>query len=95
MAICQFPYKIFLKFLLLLVFMYNRNDTQPSLRVGDSMEHKKTYNAKQLKTPHGNLIIEGPISSKKLAGYEFHQDLVAFRQHQLRRQLRPDALPDP
>jgi acetoin utilization protein AcuA len=43
------------------------------------MEHKKTYNAKELKTPHGNLIIEGPISSEKLAGYEFHQDLVAFR----------------
>ncbi|WP_312469965.1 N-acetyltransferase [Neobacillus sp.] len=43
------------------------------------MEHKKTYNAKQLKTPHGNLIIEGPISSDKLAGYEFHEDLVAFR----------------
>ncbi|MBT2656957.1 N-acetyltransferase [Bacillus sp. ISL-18] len=44
------------------------------------MEHTKTYNAKQLKTPHGNLIIEGPISSEKLAGYEFHHDLVAFRQ---------------
>ncbi|HEY2421869.1 MAG TPA: GNAT family N-acetyltransferase [Neobacillus sp.] len=50
------------------------------------MEHKKTYNAKELKTPHGNLIIEGPISSDILAGYDFHEDLVAFRpplqQHQ-------------
>jgi acetoin utilization protein AcuA len=50
------------------------------------MEHIKTYNAKELKTPHGTLIIEGPISSDKLAGYEFHEDLVAFRpphqQHQ-------------
>jgi len=43
------------------------------------MEHKKTYNAKELKTPHGSLIIEGPISSEKLAGYEFHEGLVAFR----------------
>ncbi|WP_223590948.1 GNAT family N-acetyltransferase [Neobacillus bataviensis] len=43
------------------------------------MEHKKTYNAKQLKTPHGTLIIEGPISSDKLAGFDFHEDLIAFR----------------
>ena len=43
------------------------------------MEHKKTYNAKEIKTPHGNLIIEGPVSPEKLAGYEFHKDLVAFR----------------
>ncbi len=46
---------------------------------GDLMEHKKTYNAKELKTPHGTLIIEGPISSDKLKGYEFHEDLIAFR----------------
>jgi acetoin utilization protein AcuA len=43
------------------------------------MEHKKTFNAKELKSTHGDLIIEGPISSEKLAGYDFHQDLVAFR----------------
>ncbi|PLR98165.1 N-acetyltransferase [Bacillus sp. T33-2] len=43
------------------------------------MEHRKTYNAKELKTPHGSLIIEGPITPEKLAGYEFHEDLVAFR----------------
>ncbi|SFB17740.1 MULTISPECIES: GNAT family N-acetyltransferase [unclassified Bacillus (in: firmicutes)] len=43
------------------------------------MEHKKTYNAKELKTPYGNLFIEGPITAEKLAGYEFHHDLVAFR----------------
>ncbi|MDF2038934.1 GNAT family N-acetyltransferase [Cytobacillus oceanisediminis] len=43
------------------------------------MEHKKTYNAKELKTAKGKLIIEGPISPKKLADYEFHKDLVAFR----------------
>jgi acetoin utilization protein AcuA len=43
------------------------------------MEHKKTYNAKEIKTPHGKLIIEGPISAKALKQYEFHKDLVAFR----------------
>jgi acetoin utilization protein AcuA len=50
------------------------------------MEHKKTYNVKELKSPHGTLIIEGPISSERLASYEFHKDLTAFRppaqQHQ-------------
>lgn len=44
------------------------------------MEHRKTYNAKEIKTPRGNLLIEGPISSEKLAELEFHKDLVAFRQ---------------
>ncbi len=43
------------------------------------MDHKKTYNAKQIKTPSGDLIIEGPISGEKLSSYEFHHDLVAFR----------------
>lgn len=43
------------------------------------MEHKKTYNAKELKTANGKLIIEGPISPEKLADYEFHKDLVVFR----------------
>jgi acetoin utilization protein AcuA len=48
-------------------------------RRGEQMEHKKIYNAKELKTPHGNLFIEGPITAEKLAGYEFHEHLVAFR----------------
>ncbi|MGG5252549.1 GNAT family N-acetyltransferase [Neobacillus sp. SM06] len=43
------------------------------------MKHKKTYNAKELKTPNGTLIIEGPISPAELASYEFHEDLTAFR----------------
>jgi len=47
--------------------------------VEDWMEHIKTYNAMELKTAHGNLIIEGPIPSKQLASLEFHKDLVAFR----------------
>jgi len=43
------------------------------------MEHKKTYNAKEIKTKHGSLFIEGPVSPEKLAKLEFHHDLVAFR----------------
>lgn len=43
------------------------------------MEHKKVYNAKELKTIHGSVIIEGPIPPDKLAQFEFHEDLVAFR----------------
>ncbi|WP_342432649.1 GNAT family N-acetyltransferase [Neobacillus sp. FSL H8-0543] len=50
------------------------------------MAHKKTYNANELKTQHGDLIIEGPVSSDKLASYSFHEHLTAFRppaqQHQ-------------
>ncbi|PLR68576.1 GNAT family N-acetyltransferase [Bacillus sp. UMB0893] len=44
------------------------------------MEHPKTYNAKEIKTPLETLIIEGPIKAEKLAGLDFHHDLVAFRQ---------------
>ncbi|MBM6616419.1 GNAT family N-acetyltransferase [Bacillus suaedaesalsae] len=43
------------------------------------MLHKKTYNAMELKTIHGSLIIEGPIPSEKIATYEYHKDLIAFR----------------
>lgn len=46
---------------------------------GELMEHKKIYNAMELKTKHGNLIIEGPISSEDIARFDFHEDLVAFR----------------
>jgi acetoin utilization protein AcuA len=59
--------------------MYNRINSRPFLPGGDRMEHKKSYYAKELKTPHGNLIIEGPISPEKLASFEFHHDLTAFR----------------
>jgi acetoin utilization protein AcuA len=43
------------------------------------MEHRKTYNAKEIKTRNSRLIIEGPVTPEKLASYEFHQDLIAFR----------------
>lgn len=43
------------------------------------MEHRKTFNAKELKTPNGTLLIEGPVSADKLASYEFHHHLTSFR----------------
>ncbi|KMJ57066.1 acetoin dehydrogenase [Bacillus sp. LL01] len=43
------------------------------------MEHRKTYNAKEIRTRNSRLIIEGPVTPEKLASYEFHKDLVAFR----------------
>jgi acetoin utilization protein AcuA len=43
------------------------------------MEHRKTYNAKEIKTNNSRLIIEGPVTPEKLASYEFHEDLIAFR----------------
>lgn len=46
---------------------------------GGKMEHVKIYNALELKTTNGDLLIEGPLSSDQLAGLEFHKDLVAFR----------------
>ncbi|MCZ0756639.1 GNAT family N-acetyltransferase [Anoxybacillus sp. J5B_2022] len=54
------------------------------------MEHKKTYNAKELKTPKGTLIIEGPVPAEKLAAYEFHRDLTAFRQPEQQHQALID-----
>jgi acetoin utilization protein AcuA len=43
------------------------------------MEHRKKYYAKELMTSEGTLLIEGPVTPEKLAQYEFHHDLVAFR----------------
>ena len=58
--------------------MYNERRLSDS--GGDRMEHKKTYNAKELKTPKGTLLIEGPVTPEALASYEFHPDLTSFRQ---------------
>ncbi|MEC1263043.1 GNAT family N-acetyltransferase [Bacillus swezeyi] len=46
------------------------------------MEHHKTYHAKELHTEKGALLIEGPISAEKLADFEFHAELTAFRPSQ-------------
>ncbi|WP_050181110.1 GNAT family N-acetyltransferase [Domibacillus robiginosus] len=44
------------------------------------MEHMKTYYSKELQTPSGTLVVEGPIEPEQLAQYKFHEGLVAFRQ---------------
>ncbi len=46
------------------------------------MDHHKTYHAKELQTEKGSVLIEGPISPEKLAQYEFHNELTAFRPSQ-------------
>lgn len=43
------------------------------------MIHKKTYYSKTLDYQGRNLLIEGPISGKKIHDYNFHDGLVAFR----------------
>ncbi|KIL46354.1 GNAT family N-acetyltransferase [Jeotgalibacillus campisalis] len=43
------------------------------------MDHIKIYNAKELKTTKGSIVIEGPVSANDLSSLEFHEDLVAFR----------------
>ncbi|TFE00897.1 GNAT family N-acetyltransferase [Jeotgalibacillus salarius] len=43
------------------------------------MDHPKLYNAKELKTAKGTIMIEGPVSKDQLSSMEFHEDLVAFR----------------
>lgn len=43
------------------------------------MKHKKTYYKKRWKTKDETLIIEGPVSSQRLAEFHFHDGLVAFR----------------
>ncbi|MGM9957228.1 MAG: GNAT family N-acetyltransferase, partial [Peribacillus sp.] len=43
------------------------------------MEYSKTYYKKELQTSSGTLLIEGPLTGEMMAGYDFHEDLVAFR----------------
>ena len=43
------------------------------------MKHVKLYNAKEIKTTKGPIVIEGPMSTSQLSSLEFHEDLVAFR----------------
>lgn len=47
---------------------------------GDSMEHRKTYYSIEMETKNGLLLVEGPIRPQLLENYEFHKDLIAFRQ---------------
>ncbi|MBH0175257.1 GNAT family N-acetyltransferase [Fictibacillus sp. 23RED33] len=43
------------------------------------MKHTKTYNCVALKTSHGTITVEGPVSAETLEGLSFHEDLKAFR----------------
>lgn len=43
------------------------------------MKHNKTYNCVALKTSHGTITVEGPVSAETLKGLYFHEDLKAFR----------------
>lgn len=43
------------------------------------MKHIKTYNCVALKTSHGTITVEGPVSAETLEGLTFHEDLKAFR----------------
>jgi len=41
--------------------------------------HKKTYNAIEVKTKHGTVIVEGPVPNEEIASLQFHEDLTSFR----------------
>lgn len=43
------------------------------------MKHYKTYNCVALKTAHGTITVEGPVSAETLESLYFHEDLKAFR----------------
>lgn len=43
------------------------------------MIHVKNYYRLEFKTKNGNVLVEGPVSSEKLAAYTLHEDLKAFR----------------
>lgn len=43
------------------------------------MHHTKIYNATEVQTPKGNIVIEGPVTKDRLTNYHFHDDLTAFR----------------
>jgi acetoin utilization protein AcuA len=43
------------------------------------MKHVKTYNCVALKTSHGTITVEGPVTAETLESLVFHEDLKAFR----------------
>ncbi len=46
---------------------------------GTRMIHKKTYYSRELEFEGRTLLLEGPISGKKIHEYDFHEGLNAFR----------------
>lgn len=53
--------------------------TQKDAFGGGQLEHIKTYHAKEIKTPRGYVVIEGPVSPETITQLHFHEDLVSFR----------------
>ncbi|WP_138420643.1 GNAT family N-acetyltransferase [Aquibacillus sediminis] len=43
------------------------------------MEHSKTFQSKKVHTDHGDIVLEGPLSSVELQAFNFHEQLNAFR----------------
>lgn len=43
------------------------------------MEHFRTFYSNTVETPHGTVIVEGPILTEDLERMVFHEDLKAFR----------------
>jgi acetoin utilization protein AcuA len=43
------------------------------------MDHKKTYYAKTVTIPAGDIVVEGPVAPDRLQELEFHEGLKAFR----------------
>lgn len=70
--------------------MYNIITLNIVFKAGELMEHRKTYNAKEINTPKGYLLIEGPVSPEKIRDLEFHKDLVAFRQPEQQKEALVD-----
>jgi acetoin utilization protein AcuA len=49
------------------------------LEVTPQLNHPKTYASKTIHTPGGELVLEGPVPSERLAALTFHEGLKAFR----------------
>lgn len=50
------------------------------------MEHIKTFNKLEYKTPKGIISVEGPLTSERLANYNFHSQLISFRNPKLQQE---------
>lgn len=50
------------------------------------MEHIKKFNKIVYETAKGTIIIEGPLTSKQIANYSFHPELISFRNPKLQQE---------
>lgn len=60
------------------------------------MEHIKTFNKIVYETAKGIISVEGPLTSKQLASYSFHPELISFRNPKLQQEalVKVAALPE-